>query len=82
MADAQGGREFVDRDEGRIAPAAFEACDVELTEAGAFCELLLGEPGPVSVPPQIVRDEGAHIHARQSAEYQLYFLTTIVVMAL
>src|SRR5258707_10727699 len=36
-------RQFVDRDDGGVAPALLKPADVLLTEPGEFRELLLGE---------------------------------------
>ena len=78
MADTKGKAQFVDSNQCGIAPSAFQTCDIELAETGAIGELFLGQSGAVAIPFQIVTDERAHIHARQSAGYQLYFLTNIV----
>src|SRR6185437_458621 len=78
MADAKGKSQFVDGDQCGIAPPAFQTCDIDLAVTGKISELFLGQSGAVAIPLQIVPDKSAHIHTRQSAGYQLYFLTNIV----
>lgn len=72
MADPEGLGEFVDRHDGGIALALFDAADVLLAEARELGQAFLAQalflPDPLHVPA----DELAHIHARSSPDYIFY----------
>ena len=59
---AQGLRQFIERDDRRVAPAPLQIAEILLGEARADGELLLSQaqllPSIVHIPP----DEAPHIH--------------------
>ena len=71
MAYAQGDRQLIQRNDGRVAVASLEAADVLLAEARAISELFLREAFFLSKSPNVPADQSAHIHAQTSADYIL-----------
>lgn len=60
---AEGGGQFVNGHDGRVAQTAFEAAEVVLTEAGALLQLFLGEALIPSDARNVAADHLAHVHA-------------------
>ena len=67
MAHAQCRRQLINRDDGRIAAAVFQAAQILLAEAGFLGKPFLGqapfEPNLANIFP----NQNPHIHARRSA---------------
>lgn len=62
--DFQRMRQLVQRDDSRIATAAFEAGDILLREARGFGEFFLGHAALDASRAHIAADEFAHVHAQ------------------
>src|ERR1700761_3388321 len=78
MTHAQRRRQFVNRDDGRVAPAILQAAKILLTETGFFGKPFLGqapfEPNLANIFP----NQNPHIHARRSAGSHQISLSTPV----
>jgi len=76
VADAQRKRELVKRDDGRIAPPAFQAAEILLAKARTLIDLLLGQ---ALIPPQareIPANQFTHVHAQQDRDLHTLSLST------
>ena len=71
MANAKGGRNMIERHNGGISLAAFQATDILLSDAGHLRETLLGESLLPSQSRKIPTNQLAHIHARKLRHYTL-----------
>ncbi len=71
MANAKGGRNMIERHNGGISLAAFQAADILLSDAGHLSETLLGELLLPSQSRKIPANQLAHIHARKLRYYTL-----------
>ena len=71
MADAERGRNMIERHDGGISQAAFEVADILLGIAGHLGETLLGESLLPSQSRKIPADQLAHVHARKLRHYTL-----------
>jgi len=78
MADAQSSRQFVERHDRGIAPAALQRTEVLLTESRLCRELLLRHAGSQSDSFHVLADQGAHIHAQQNSRLHSPSLSTLV----
>ncbi len=67
MTHAQRRRQFVNRDDGRVAPAILQAAKILLAKSGFLRKAFLGqapfEPNLANIFP----NQNPHIHARRSA---------------
>ena len=76
MADAQRLRQFVERDDGRIAPTTLQAAEKLLAKARTLLDLLLGQ---ALIPPQareIPANQFTHVHAQQDRDLHTLSLST------
>lgn len=75
---SQGYGQLIERNDGRIPPAAFEIRNVLLRKAGAFGKLLLGHAKLRADATHVSPDELAHIHAQSIGDRRQVSLSTIV----
>jgi len=78
VTDTEGLSQFVQGDDGRVAPAAFEAAEVLLTEAGTHFDLFLGQALLPTQAGEVPADQFAHIHAQEDRDLHTLSLSTIV----
>ena len=71
MAHVQCGGQFIQRHDGRVPPAPFQAADVLLTEAGKRRELLLCQAFLLPDSPHVSAHQFAHVHAQWLDDYTL-----------
>ena len=80
--DFQRMRQLVQRDDGRIATAAFQAGDILLREARRFGEFFLSHAALDASRAHVAADEFAHVHAQFIGCLGGSGLSTIVCIAL
>lgn len=69
MADAQGSRQFEDRNDGWVALPRFQPADVLLTEPRYIGERFLGHSAQLADAFHVPADQRPHVHTRRSADY-------------
>jgi len=62
-ADAERLGEFVEGDDGRVAPALLQSAEILLAETRPLGHLLLGEAFLASDPGEVAAHQPAHVHA-------------------
>ncbi len=78
MTDAQRPRQFIERDDGRVAPSSFEAAQILLTEPRAGLDLLLRQAFFPTQATKIPTYQQAHVHALMDRQLHTISLSTIV----
>ena len=71
MAHTQGGGEFKQCHDGRIATSVFETADILLGKAGGLRKLLLREALLLPQSSEVSANQPAHIHQRKLLLYIL-----------
>ena len=78
MRNAECLRDFIDRNDSRIAPPAFDTADILLRKPRAFCQFLLSHARSDSSAFHIAANELAHVHAASIDGHPSRGLPTIV----
>ena len=78
VVDTKGLSQFIERYHGRIPPAALQATEILLTEAGTRLDFLLGQALLTTQAGEVPADQFAHIHALEDRDLHTLSLSTIV----
>ncbi|KSV77538.1 hypothetical protein N183_19420 [Sinorhizobium sp. Sb3] len=78
VTDIEDLSQLVEGDHGRISPAAFQAADVLLAEAGARFDLFLSQALLPTQAGKVAADQFAHVHAPEDRDLHTLSLSTII----
>ena len=78
VVDTKGLSQFIERYHCRIPPAALQATEILLTEAGTRLDFLLGQALLTTQAGEVPADQFAHIHALEDRDLHTLSLSTIV----
>jgi hypothetical protein len=68
VADAQGLGQFIQRNHGWVAPAAFQTAEILLAEARTRLDLFLRQALLPTQAGEVSANQFAHIHAQQDRD--------------